>query len=142
MIDQPNRLGWDAIWRGSIPNRFKSKAAPNSTLVEWARELTPGGLMLDIGCGVGRHCVYLGKLGFRMAGLDISPSGVAQTAEACAARGIPFDGRVSDMTVLDWPEVHRAIEEIYRYPLTQAATDLINSQLRTDISDEIVAHTN
>jgi superfamily II DNA or RNA helicase len=42
-------------------------------------------------------------------------------------------------TVLDWPEVHRAIEEIYRYPLTQAATDLINSQLRTDISDENLA---
>ena len=42
-------------------------------------------------------------------------------------------------TVLTAPELHRAIEEIYRYPLTQAATDLINSHLRTDISDDNLA---
>jgi SAM-dependent methyltransferase len=38
-----------------------------------------------------------------MAGQDISPSGVAQTQAACAERGIPFDGRVSDMRSIPWP---------------------------------------
>ena len=71
MTNYADKLGWDAIWRNRTPNRFKSSAAPNGILVEWANELTPGGLILDIGCGVGRHCVYMGGLGFRMVGLDI-----------------------------------------------------------------------
>jgi superfamily II DNA or RNA helicase len=42
-------------------------------------------------------------------------------------------------TVLDWPELHRAIEELYRFPLTQAAADLINSHLRAEVTDEHLA---
>ncbi len=37
------------------------------------------------------------------------------------------------------PELHRAIEEIYKYPLTQTATDRINSHLRTDVTDDMLA---
>ena len=33
-------------------------------------------LVLDIGCGSGRHVVYLAKQGFRSLGLDISPTGL------------------------------------------------------------------
>jgi len=104
MTDQSNRLGWDPIWRSQIPNRFKSDAAPTNTVVEWAATLAPGSVLLDIGCGVGRHCVYLGQRGFHMAGIDVSSSGVEQTNAACVARGISFDGRIADMTILDWPD--------------------------------------
>ncbi len=99
--DQP--IGWELIWNsGQIPKRFASFSAPNSTVVEWADTLLPGGSILDIGCGVGRHCIYLGGCGFRMAGMDVSPSGIKQSQEACAARNIPFEGRVSDMSTLPW----------------------------------------
>jgi len=33
-------------------------------------------------------------------------------------------------------ELRKAIEEIYRYPLRQGATDTLNRQLKTGISDE------
>ena len=33
-------------------------------------------LVLDLGCGSGRHVVYLTKRGFRSLGLDISPTGL------------------------------------------------------------------
>jgi hypothetical protein len=33
----------------------------------------------------------------------------------------------------------KAIEEIYRYPLRQSATDLLNRQLRSGISDDKLA---
>lgn len=101
--DQP--IGWESIWNsGRIPKRFASFSAPNSTVIEWADTLPPGALVLDIGCGVGRHCIYLGARGFRMAGMDVSPSGVKQSQAACAARNIPFDGRVSDMSTLPWSD--------------------------------------
>lgn len=58
--------------------------------------------MLDLGCGVGRHVIYLAWRGFQMAGLDISPSGIEITQAACAERNIPFDGKVSEMTILPW----------------------------------------
>jgi hypothetical protein len=41
-------------------------------------------------------------------------------------------------SLFDSPELHRIIEDIYRYPLTQAATDRINSQLRNGISDDML----
>ena len=37
------------------------------------------------------------------------------------------------------PELKRAIEEIYKYPLRQAATDSLNRQLRSGISDRALA---
>ena len=68
-----------------------------------------------------------------MAGSDISPTGIQRAHAACAERGIVFDGRVSDMTALPWPDatfdaalstsaihhglranITRAIDEVWR----------------------------
>jgi SAM-dependent methyltransferase len=37
--------------------------------------------ILDLGCGVGRHMIYLGKQGFFMVGSDISPTALKLTKE-------------------------------------------------------------
>ena len=42
-------------------------------------------------------------------------------------------------TLFDTPLLHRAIEDIYRHPLRQAAVDTLNRQLRSGISDEALA---
>lgn len=42
-------------------------------------------------------------------------------------------------TLFDLPQLSKAIEEIYRYPLRQSATDTLNRQLRTGISDDKLA---
>jgi superfamily II DNA or RNA helicase len=42
-------------------------------------------------------------------------------------------------TLFDSKELHRAIDEIYRYPLRQAAIDTLNRQLKSGISDENLA---
>ena len=41
--------------------------------------------------------------------------------------------------LFDTPELKRAIDEIYRFPLRQAATDALNRQLRSGISDQLLA---
>jgi len=100
-----DRAGWEMIWRSDrIPPRYRSVAAPNPAVVEWADTMPAGGKILDLGCGVGRHCVYLGGRGFRMAGVDISPNGIQQTEAVCAERGIEFEGQVSDMTTIPWAD--------------------------------------
>lgn len=43
-------------------------------------------------------------------------------------------------TLFDSPQLARAIEEIYRYPLRQSAVDTLNRQLRAGIDDQTLAH--
>jgi tellurite methyltransferase len=100
-----NHAGWEPIWSGErIPERYASFAAPNESVVEWADGLPPGADIFDLGCGVGRHVIYLGGRGFRMAGADVSPTAIQRTYAACAERDIVFEGRVCEMTVLPWPD--------------------------------------
>ena len=100
-----NRIGWEPIWTSEhIPNRYASFSAPEGAVVEWANSLPPGASVFDLGCGVGRHVIYLGGRGFQMAGSDIAPTGVQRARAACAERGLAFDSRVCDMTALPWPD--------------------------------------
>jgi hypothetical protein len=39
-------------------------------------------------------------------------------------------------TLFDTHELHKAINEIYRYPLRPSAVDTLNRQLRSGVSDE------
>ena len=41
--------------------------------------------------------------------------------------------------LFDLPQLHKAIDQIYRYPLRQTAIDILNRQLRTGISDQTLA---
>ena len=42
-------------------------------------------------------------------------------------------------TLFDAPELHKAIDEIYRHPLRQNATDTLNRQLRSGMTDQALA---
>lgn len=97
--------GWELLFQhGVFPPRYQTLAAPNESVVAWADTLPAGCSVLDVGCGVGRHVVYLGERGFKMAGMDVSPTGIQQTQAVCAERLIAFDGRVADMLALPWEE--------------------------------------
>jgi len=63
------------------------------------------------------------------------PSGARfRTYERLKAHAQSFKG-----TLFEDPELHKAVEDIYRYPLLQAATDTLNRQLKSGISDEALA---
>jgi len=42
-------------------------------------------------------------------------------------------------TLFDTPELRKAIEDIYKYPLLQSATDTLNRQLKSGISNQVLA---
>ena len=43
---------------------------PSSWLQRWAHLIRPGGTVLDVACGSGRHVRYLAAQGFRVTGVD------------------------------------------------------------------------
>ena len=49
-----------------------------------------------------------------------------------------YADRIQD-TLFESDALHRTIDEIYRYPLRQAAVDTLNRQLRSGVSDETLA---
>jgi SAM-dependent methyltransferase len=122
-------MGWEPIWSSDrIPDRYASFAPPNDSVVAWAARLPAGAAVFDLGCGVGRHVIYLGGLGFNMAGSDISPTGIRRAYAACAERGLAFDGRVCDLTALPWPDA------VFDGALSTSA---IHHALRADIQRAI-----
>ena len=53
--------------------------------------------MLDLGCGAGRHVVYLAKQGFEVFGMDISENGLEHTRQWLAGEGLTAQLVKSDM---------------------------------------------
>ena len=58
--------------------------------------------ILDVGCGTGRHAVELARRGYRVTGIDLSPSQLAKAREKAQAAGVDVDFRVADARALDF----------------------------------------
>jgi len=81
---------------------------PSPYAVDFLRRLArlvPGGEVLDIGCGEGRHSIAAARLGFRVTASDYEPLALKrarQVAEAKGARGIVF--RKADVFDMPFPD--------------------------------------
>lgn len=53
--------------------------------------------VLDLGCGTGRHVVYLAREGFAVCGMDNAPQGLAMTRHWLQAEGLDAELRLGDM---------------------------------------------
>ena len=72
--------------------------APSAWVCRWAALIRPGGRVLDVACGHGRHVRYLSSLGLAVVGVDRDGAALA------ALQGI--DGveiRVADIEAEPWP---------------------------------------
>jgi SAM-dependent methyltransferase len=65
-----------ADWNQLFLDPAKVVRNPDPLVVEFAREQAPHARILDLGCGGGRHLIYLNRLGFRLVGTDIAPRGL------------------------------------------------------------------
>lgn len=94
---------WDRRWRDEAGRAEWLEPEPEvlAVVAELARRRVR--TVLDLGAGVGRHALYLARLGFQVSAQDGSPAGVAFLREAAEREGLRLDCAVSDMTSLPFP---------------------------------------
>src|SRR5207247_5343839 len=60
--------------------------------------------VLDIACGTGPHLIRLGRRGYRMSGLDLSPENITFLRERAAEERLDVGLHVADMTRFKLPK--------------------------------------
>ena len=82
-------------------------AEPSPWIVRWAPLIRPGGVVLDVACGRGRHARYLAQLGCEVVAVDRDPTlftepplGVEVLGADLEAGPWPFPGRRFDAVVV------------------------------------------
>ena len=73
---------------------------PHQMVVDFARALLQRGVeqVLDLGCGAGRHTVYLTQMGFTVFATDLSEIGLSVTRSRLCAEGGSADLYLADMS--------------------------------------------
>jgi len=79
--------------------------APSPSIVRWTGAIAPGGTVLDVACGAGRHARYLAELGLRVTAVDRDRDAVA------SLHGIS-EGLVSDLERAPWPFPGRRFDAV------------------------------
>jgi len=86
---------WDKIFK----ERGKVLKKPQENIPELIKLLKKKGTerILDLGCGSGRHSVYLAKQGFNVYGIDIAKSGIKIAKEWLKEEDLKADLKIRDI---------------------------------------------
>jgi SAM-dependent methyltransferase len=83
--------------------RFRSGDTPWEDPQPWqgldqlfARFAPPGARVLDVGCGFGTNALRLAALGYRVLGIDVSPTAIEQALVRRAAASVDCEFRCAD----------------------------------------------
>ena len=103
------RLDFDALYRGESPAEGMPAVttppwdtkAPKETVVGWQAAGLVHGDVLDIGCGLGDNAVYLAQHGFKVTGLDISPTALITAERRARDAAVTVTFAVADATKLE-----------------------------------------
>lgn len=92
----PRTPAWNEIFK----RRGRVFLEPHEDMPRVVRILKKSGAttVLDLGCGTGRHVVYLAKNGFSVFGLDHSPEGIKASRQWLSDEKLDADLQVQDMT--------------------------------------------
>ena len=89
------------------PRAHPEVAEPSAWIVEWVAQIRPGGEVLDVACGNGRHARFLARLGFEVHAVDRDaslfrdiPDGVSFLEADLEAGPWPYAGRRFDGIVV------------------------------------------
>lgn len=86
MIEPPAHQGWEQLWRRGVVY----SDTPQQEVVDLAQRLKARdrARVLDLGCGLGRHLLWLASEGFAACGCDVSSTAVAACRDALKASGL------------------------------------------------------
>lgn len=72
-------------------NQFTANTVREVDFVLEELDVPSGGLILDVGCGTGRHAIELARRGYSVVGLDLSSAMLAKASEAADAAGVAVE---------------------------------------------------
>ncbi len=78
-------------------NRDDDEAVSLVTLIESAVHADPGSLILDVGCGRGRHALEFARRGYQVTGLDLSERSLEVARERAAEENLNVEFIRGDM---------------------------------------------
>jgi SAM-dependent methyltransferase len=94
------RTAWEKFFDSHAPaymdNVFVKNTLAEVDFILEELKLKPGGRILDIGCGTGRHAIELAKRGYSMTGVDISSGMIAEGKKNAAEAGVEIEWIQSD----------------------------------------------
>lgn len=82
---------------------------PSEWLLRWAHLMAPGGQVLDVACGPGRHLYWLQAQGFGLTGVDRNAAALANLAPLAAAGAQIVD---ADIENGPWPFAGRIFDTV------------------------------
>jgi SAM-dependent methyltransferase len=88
----PAKTTWERFFDAHAPiyddNAFTKNTVREVDFLLDELLIPPGGAVLDVGCGTGRHAIELAKRGFVVTGLDLSWNGfVRMRPNSCSPEG-------------------------------------------------------
>jgi tellurite methyltransferase len=94
--------GWEKLWQDPKTAQRWRELPPVPEVVVMADllEIADRWRVLDVGCGVGRHVVYLAARGFEVTGTDNSPEAIRVCTQNLAETGLSAKLVETDMTQL------------------------------------------
>lgn len=103
---------------------------------DWLRQLIKDGTIrkgtaLDLGCGSGEKAVYLTKNGFKVVGVDLSPTALREAKTLAQREKVSVEFRVADATNLV------ILKEPFDFLLDFATFHIIPEDNRNDYLNEI-----
>jgi len=113
-------VDWELIWNDIYLNQgeVQRDVLPTVEMIADLFQEENVETVLDLGCGMGRHSIYLAKRGFTVTATDISPKGIEITAQKAQLEGlaittvchdfrdIPFENDSFDAVLSVWTSGH------------------------------------
>lgn len=114
----PPERWWEGYFDRTFVSLYRDFLTPQRTEreIEGLREtvaLPPGGAILDVPCGWGRHSIALAREGFRVTGLDLSETLLARARKRAAAASVDVEFVRGDMREIPWQGRFDAVLSLY-----------------------------
>lgn len=104
---------WD-IWGSWLfsPQRIQNAVEEADKTVRLL-QITPGARVLDLGCGIGRHSLELGRRGFKVTGVNRTKNYLKQAREQADKEKLDIEFVQSDMRAFRRPEAFDAVINLF-----------------------------
>jgi 2-polyprenyl-3-methyl-5-hydroxy-6-metoxy-1,4-benzoquinol methylase len=95
---------WDSLWGTEAGRKDWIEVEQDVRSIERKLADMQVSRVLDLGCGIGRHSLFLASKGYQVFSIDASMKAVEYTHNAAREAGLPINVRQSAMTTLPYED--------------------------------------